>query len=138
MSFDKISRLLAIVLGSIGLVFTLLIFFGGESSLETNVSISIWISIAMFFIAIGLAIFSAVRGMIINPASLRGSAIGFGALTAIVAISYMISSGADFESYKNMSESGSRWVSTGLNATYIMTLLSVGAIVFSSLNRLRK
>ena len=138
MSFDKISRLLAIVLGSIGLVFTLLIFFGGESSLETNVSISIWISIAMFFIAIGLAIFSAVRGMIINPASLRGSAIGFGALAAIVAISYMISSGADFESYKNMSESGSRWVSTGLNATYIMTLLSVGAIVFSSLNGLRK
>lgn len=138
MSFDKISRLLAIVLGSIGLVFTLLIFFGGESSLETNVSISIWISIAMFFIAIGLAIFSAVRGMIINPASLRGSAIGFGALAAILAISYMISSGADFESYKNMSESGSRWVSTGLNATYIMTLLSVGAIVFSSLNRLRK
>ena len=119
-------------------MFTLLIFFGGESSLETNVSISIWISIAMFFIAIGLAIFSAVRGMIINPASLRGSAIGFGALAAIVAISYMISSGADFESYKNMSESGSRWVSTGLNATYIMTLLSVGAIVFSSLNRLRK
>lgn len=138
MSFDKISRLLAIVLGSVGLVFTLLIFFGGESSLETNVSISIWISIAMFFIAIGLAIFSAVRGMIINPASLRGSAIGFGALAAILAISYMISSGADFESYKNMSESGSRWVSTGLNATYIMTLLSVGAIVFSSLNRLRK
>ncbi|MSP66449.1 MAG: hypothetical protein EXR22_06945 [Flavobacteriaceae bacterium] len=138
MSFDKISRLLAIVLGSIGLVFTLLIFFGGESSLETNVSISIWISIAMFFIAIGLAIFSAVRGMIINPASLRGSAIGFGALAAILAISYMISSGADHESYKNMSESGSRWVSTGLNATYIMTLLSVGAIVFSSLNRLRK
>ena len=138
MSFDKISRLLAIVLGSIGLVFTLLIFFGGESSLETNVSISIWISIAMFFIAIGLAIFSAVRGMIINPASLRGSAIGFGALAAILAISYMISSGADFESYKNMSESGSRWVSTGLNATYIMTLLSVGAIVFSSLNGLRK
>jgi hypothetical protein len=138
MSFDKISRLLAIVLGSIGLVFTLLIFFGGESSLETNVSISIWISIAMFFIAIGLAIFSAVRGMIINPASLRGSAIGFGALAAILAISYMISSGADYESYKNMSESGSRWVSTGLNATYIMTFLSVGAIVFSSLNRLRK
>jgi hypothetical protein len=133
MSFDKISRLLAIVLGSIGLVFTLLIFFGGESSLETNVS-----SIAMFFIAIGLAIFSAVRGMIINPASLRGSAIGFGALAAILAISYMISSGADYESYKNMSESGSRWVSTGLNATYIMTFLSVGAIVFSSLNRLRK
>jgi len=49
MSFDKISRLLAIVLGGIGLVFTLLIFFGGEASLESNVGASIWISIAMFF-----------------------------------------------------------------------------------------
>ena len=47
MSFDKISRLLAIVLGGIGLVFTLLIFFGGESSLESNVTASIWISIGM-------------------------------------------------------------------------------------------
>ena len=138
MSFDKISRLLALVLGGIGLVFTLLIFFGGESSLETNVSASIWISIAMFLVAIALAVFSAVRGMVINPASLRGSLIGFGALAAILAVSYMISSGADYESYKNISESGSRWVSTGLNATYIMTLLSVGAILFSSLNRLRK
>lgn len=138
MSIAKISRLLAIILGGIGLVLTLLIFFGGEASLENNVSASIWVSIAMFFIAIALALFSAVRGMVINPASLRSSAIGFGALAGILALSYMISSGADYESYKNISESGSRWVSTGLNATYIMTLLSVGAILFSSLNRLRK
>ena len=138
MSFDKLSRLLAIALGGIGLVFTLLIFFGGDEALEGNVGASIWVSIGMFFLAIALAVFSAVRGMIINPASLKTSAIGFGGLAAILIISYAMSSGADYESYKNISESGSRWVSTGLNATYIMTLLSVGAILFSSLNRLRK
>ena len=138
MTFDKISRLLAIVLGGLGLVCTMLIFFGGESSTETNVGAAIWVTIAMFLVAIGLGLFSAVRWMMINPASLRGSLIGFGALAAILALSYMISSGADYESYKDISESGSRWVSTGLNVTYIMTLLSIGVVLFSSLIRLRK
>lgn len=138
MTFDKISRLLAIVLGGLGLLCTMLIFFGGESSTETNVGAAIWVTIAMFFVGIGLAIFSAIRGMIINPGSLRGSVIGFGALAAILALSYMISSGADYESYKDTTESGSRWVSTGLNVTYIMTLLSIGVVLFSSLIRLRK
>ncbi|MEN9833277.1 MAG: hypothetical protein RL753_431 [Bacteroidota bacterium] len=138
MSFDKLSRLLAIALGGIGLVFTLLIFFGGDEALEGNVGASIWVSIGMFFLAIALAVFSAVRGMIINPASLKTSAIGFGGLAAILIISYAMSSGADYESYKNISESGSRWVSTGLNATYIMSLLSVVAVLFSSVSRLRK
>ena len=138
MTFDKISRLLAIVLGGLGLVCTMLIFFGGESSTETNVGAAIWVTIAMFLVAIGLGLFSAVRGMMINTASLRGSLIGFGALAAILALSYMISSGADYESYKDISESGSRWVSTGLNVTYIMTLLSIGVVLFSSLIRLRK
>lgn len=138
MSFDKLSRLLAIALGGIGLVVTLLIFFGGDEALEGNVGASIWVSIGMFFLAIALAVFSAVRGMIINPASLKTSAIGFGGLAAILIISYAMSSGADYESYKNISESGSRWVSTGLNATYIMSLLSVVAVLFSSVSRLRK
>jgi len=48
--------------------------------------------------------------MLINPASLRSSAIGFGALAGILILSYAISSGSDYESYKNISESGSRWV----------------------------
>ncbi|MFM8565914.1 MAG: hypothetical protein ACKOBQ_07185 [Bacteroidota bacterium] len=138
MSFDKLSRLLAVVLGGIGLVFSLLIFFGGDDNLDFNIGASIWVSIAMFFVAIALAIFSAVRGMLINPASLRSSAIGFGALAGILIVSYAISSGSDYESYKNISESGSRWVSTGLNATYIMSLASIGAVLYSSLSRLRK
>jgi hypothetical protein len=138
MTFDKLSRLLAYALGGIGLVFTLLIFFGGDDALEGNVGASIWVSIGMFFLAIGLAVFSAVRGMIINPASLKGSAIGFGALVAVLLISYLMSSGSDYESYKNISESGSRWVSTGLNATYIMSLLSIVAVLLSSVSRLRK
>jgi hypothetical protein len=138
MKSDNLGRIFAVAFGGIGLVFSLLIFFGGESSLEFNVGASIWVSIAMFLVAIGLAIFSAVRGMVINPASLKGSLIGFGSLAAVLVLSYAISSGSDYESYKNISENGSRWVSTGLNATYIMSILSLGVILFSSFRSLRK
>jgi hypothetical protein len=46
-----------------------------------------------------------------------------------------VADGSDFAEYKSMTESGSKWVSTGLNAFYIMMVLSVGAVVFSLLYR---
>ena len=135
---NNLGSLLAYGLSAVGLVFSLLVLMGGEEQLDRNVSASIWITILMFFLAIAGAIFSSVRGLVINPASLRGTLVGLGSLVGILILSYLISSGSDFESYKNISETGSRWVSTGLNMTYIITLVAAGVVVFSSVNRLGK
>lgn len=135
---NSIGSILAYGLSAVGLIFSLLVLLAGEESLDANVGASIWVTISMFLVAIAVAILSSVRGLIINPASLRGAVIGVGSLLVIVLVSYLISSGSDYESYKNISESGSRWVSTGLNATYIFTLIAAGTVLYSTVHRLGK
>jgi hypothetical protein len=135
---NNLGSILAYGLSAVGLIFSLLVLLAGEESLDANVTASIWVTIVMFFIAIAVAVLSSVRGLLINPASLRGALVGVGSLLGIVLVSYLISSGSDYESYKNISESGSRWVSTGLNATYIITLIAAGTVLYSSVHRLGK
>jgi len=135
---NNLGSILAYGLSAVGLIFSLLVLLAGEESLDANVSASIWVTIAMFLVAIAVAVLSSVRGLLINPASLRGALVGVGSLLGIVLVSYLISSGSDYESYKNISESGSRWVSTGLNATYIITLIAAGTVLYSSFHRLGK
>ncbi|MEY4460472.1 hypothetical protein EBT31_13945 [bacterium] len=135
---NNLGSILAYGLSAVGLIFSLLVLLAGEESLDANVSASIWVTIAMFLVAIAVAVLSSVRGLLINPASLRGALVGVGSLLGIVLVSYLISSGSDYESYKNISESGSRWVSTGLNATYIITLIAAGTVLYSSVHRLGK
>lgn len=135
---NNLGSILAYGLSAVGLIFSLLVLLAGDESLDANVSASIWVTILMFFVAIAVAVLSSVRGLLINPASLRGAVVGVGSLLGIVLVSYLISSGSDYESYKNISESGSRWVSTGLNATYIITLIAAGTVLYSSVHRLGK
>ena len=135
---NNLGSILAYGLSAVGLIFSLLVLLAGEESLDANVSASIWVTILMFVVAIAVAVLSSVRGLLINPASLRGALVGVGSLLGIVLVSYLISSGSDYESYKNISESGSRWVSTGLNATYIITLIAAGTVLYSSVHRLGK
>ena len=135
---NNIGSIIAYGLSAVGLIFSLLVLLAGDESLDANVGASIWVTIVMFIVAIAVAVLSSVRGLLINPASLRGALVGVGSLVGIVLLCYLISSGSDYASYKNISESGSRWVSTGLNATYIITLIAAGTVLYSSLHRLGK
>jgi hypothetical protein len=88
-------------------------------------------------VAIVAAIGGAVRGILINPNGVRSTAMGVGFLVAILVVSYLLADGSDYMEYQKMkmTESGSRWVSTGLNALNIMIALSTLAVVFSALYR---
>lgn len=128
----------AILAGAAGLIPTILIFFGGADMVDGAAGAAILITEILVLAAVGLALFSAGLGMAINPAGIKSTGMGVGALAAILLVSYVISSGSDFETYKNTSEATSRWVSTGLNAFYIMFVVALGAVVYSSVARLRK
>ena len=75
---NNLGSILAYGLSAVGLIFSLLVLLAGEESLDANVSASIWVTIAMFLVAIAVAVLSSVRGLLINPASLRGALVGVG------------------------------------------------------------
>ena len=56
----------AILAGAVGLIPTMLIFFGGESMVDGAAGSAILITEILFIVTIGLALFSAGLGMAIN------------------------------------------------------------------------
>lgn len=125
----------AVLAGLAGAIPTLGIWFSGSNSM---VGSAVVITVILVIIAALLAVASSVNGMLINPASLRGAAVGLGSLLVIFVLSYVLADGSDFAMYDNVDESTTKWVSTGLNAFYICFILAVGAVLYSSLSRIRK
>jgi hypothetical protein len=104
-------------------------------ALDGYVGNSLLFTYIVVLVAAAAAVGSSVRGLLINPQGIRSAAVGVGALLVVFLLSYLVADGSDFAEYKSMTESGSKWVSTGLNAFYIMMVLSVGAVVFSLVYR---
>ena len=136
----KFATIVAAVVALVGMIPSLLILFTEGESMEKWVEISILITEAALFLSVLAAIGSAIKGLTVNPKGIRQVLIGMGLLVVLVGLTYAFASGADFEQYTKIrvTESGSRWISTGLNTTYIMMLASVGAVAFSIVYRLRK
>lgn len=88
------------------------------------------------------AVLSALAGSVISvmmkPESLRGSLIGIGAMLVVLALSYVLADGTVEPMYGDITESTSRWSGAGLYAFYILFVLAVLSIVYSSVSRLMK
>jgi hypothetical protein len=133
----KYGKWIAILLGVIGLIPSLVVFFVEGENLDKTVEFGLYMTYIISLVAIVAAIGGAVRGILINPNGVRSTAMGVGFLVAILVVSYLLADGSDYMEYQKMkmTESGSRWVSTGLNALNIMIALSTLAVVFSALYR---
>lgn len=133
----KYGKWIAIALGVIGLIPSIVVYFVEGKQLDTTVEYGLYLTYIISLVAIAAAIGGAVRGILINPNGVRSTVMGVGFLLAILVVSYLFADGSDYMEYQKMkmTESGSRWVSAGLNALNIMLALSTLAVVFSALYR---
>ena len=89
------------------------------------------------------AIVAALAGSVISamtkPDSIKGTAIGLGAMLVVIALSYVLADGTVEPMYgDDITETSSKWSGAGLYAFYILFVLAVIAIVYSSVSRLMK
>jgi len=119
------------------LIPSLVVYFVEGEQLDKTVEYGLYLTYIISLVAIAAAIGGAVRGILINPNGVRSTVMGVGFLLAILIVSYLFADGSDYMEYQKMkmTESGSRWVSAGLNALNIMLALSTLAVVFSALYR---
>jgi hypothetical protein len=125
---------LQIALMVLAVILWVVLLSGGEE----RVNPMIYLGYVAFFLAIGIAIFAFVNSMLNNPQALKGALLGLAGFAVIFLISYLMASGSDFESYKNATESTVRWVKTGLNAFYFITLITVLVVIYSGVARFLK
>jgi len=154
MGLHKIFKIVAAVLGIIGVVLAGIVWsLDGESLItelkvvDGNVgdmdvpgSISNIINIA--FVVLGiilvLVIFFVLKGLFTGNA--KNALIGIGAFLLVIGIAYVLSSGVEtpLKDGGVLSAGGSRLVETGIKAFYILAITAIGLMFFSGIKKLIK
>ena len=141
MGLHKILKIVAMILGVAGMIFwVLLVAKGDETVKSTGEGLDPLMYIAYITLAIVLlfVVIFVLKGVFAG--NLKKTLLSLGAFLAIVIVSYVMSSGSveglPLLEGEPISESGSKWVSTGLNTFYILAIGAIGAMVLSGLKKL--
>ena len=148
MNIQKITNIIAISLGVLGLVFLAFIISQGDDSIEMSamqgdygfVSAIIYLA----FTVLGIVVLSTVVFSLMNLFSdkdkLKKAGISIGSFLAVIILAFILSEGVEtpMQDGKVLSASGSRWVETGIRTFYLLTLIAVGIMIFNSVRKLIK
>ncbi len=96
------------------------------------------LTLVIFVIAIIATLIAVFSTLAKNPAGLKNAAIGIIAFIVVVGLGYALADGVDtpLKDGKMLSESGSKWVGTGLYAFYVLAAAAVGLMFLSGIKKL--
>jgi hypothetical protein len=127
---EKISSIILYVLLALGALVFLLGVVG--DSYEPM----IYVAYIFSLLAAGGALVSAGLGAAAKPESIKGAAMGIGAMLLILGISYVLADGTVLNYYpEGTTESATKLSGAGLYALYILTFLAVASVLYSGLAR---
>ena len=148
MNIQKITTIVALVLGVLGLVFQVTILSKGDDVIEmdglagnfSSVSPMITLALIIFAIVVLITVISSLAALASSGAKLKKALISIAAFALVVLISFVFSEGVEtpLKDGEVFSASGSRWVGTGLRTFYLLAVVAVGAMVFSGVKRFFK
>jgi hypothetical protein len=148
MNIQKITTIACASLGFLGLIFLFLIIGKGDDAIEMSAmqgdygSVSYIILLAQFIllIAVSISLFFSIKNLASDKQNLKKSMMGIGAFLFVILIAFLFSSGVEtpMKDGEVLSASGARWVETGIRTFYFLTVIAIGAMVFSSVKKLIK
>lgn|SRR5690606_22470267 len=150
MNLHKILKIVAAVLGLLGIIFLVRIISKGDEAIQSAavdgdtaiLDPMAWITYLIFGLTIALVIFFVIKNLFTNSSSLKGTLIGVGAFLLVLIISYAVSTGSDASNYLYngvaVTEGESKMVGAGLIAFYILIIGAAVATVFSGFKKLTK
>ncbi|MGB0974969.1 MAG: hypothetical protein ACPGU9_08280 [Flavobacteriaceae bacterium] len=136
MNLQKALTVAIAVISVIGLALWIMIIKGGDDS--SAIGMMLWLGKILVFGAGAIAIVLSLKNIASNPAKIKAAGISLVALLVIIGISYGLSSGQEVLSdtgEQMVSESGSKYVGTGLRVFYLMIIIALGAMVFTGVKK---
>ena len=141
MNFQKIVKIVAGLLGVLGVVFLFRIIAAGDEEIKMAASmgeygtVSPLISIAQLILVVSVAatvIFSLIT-LFGDTVKLKKALISVGFLVVVVGLAYALSTGVEtpLKDGEVLSASGARWVETGIRVFYSLAAIAIGAMAFS-------
>lgn len=140
----KILKIVVLILSVLGAVWLLRIISAGDEEIKGSADLQasliepmIYLAYAALAIILIFLIIFVVKNLITHPKQLKSALIGLGVFALIVAISWALASGVEtpLRDGEVLSASASRWVETGLYVFYILAIVAIAAMVFSSVKK---
>ena len=148
MNFQLIVKILSAILGLSGAICLFIVMGSGDETIKMNASqgdfsmVSPLISIAQItlFLTVAATLIFSLKALFANTEKLKKALIFVGIFVLIVGVAYVSSSGVEtpLKDGKFLSESGSRWVETGIRTFYILSIFAILSMAFSGVKRLIK
>lgn len=136
----KIIKIVAIVISVLSVIIFGLVIKNTDLGDGNNwVTTLIYISYFMLFACAVAALFYAFKNLVSNKHSLMTTLKIFGVGLILVIVSYLLSSGGEMTANDIVySSTVTRWTEAGIKLTYFLGLIAVGALVWSSFNKIKK
>lgn len=148
MNFQLIIKVLSGILGLSGAICLFVIMGSGDEVIKENatqgdfsvVSPLILIAQITFILTVAATLIFSLRALFANTEKLKKALIFIGIFIFIIGVAYISSNGVEtpLKDGNFLSESGSRWVETGIRTFYILSIIAVLSMVLSSVKRLIK
>ena len=148
MNFQLIIKVLSGILGLSGAICLFVIMGSGDEVIKENASqgdfslVSPLILIAQitFILTVAATLIFSLRALFANTEKLKKALIFIGIFIFFIGVAYISSNGVEtpLKDGDFLSESGSRWVETGIRTFYILSIIAVLCIILSSVKRLIK
>ena len=150
MNFQKITKIVEELLVLIATFALFGIMSQGDEAIEnayaageTIASVDTMIPVAyvIFVLVLVFVVFFVVKNLITNAKSIKNTLVGIGAFIAILIVSFVVSGGDPTKYYDNnvlVSDGTSQLVGAGLVTFYILVVVSLVAMAWSGINKIKK
>jgi len=148
MKVQNIIKIISAVIGLIAAFFLLRIISTGDEHIKMAASmgdfgaVSPLVELAriVLLITVAVTLLFTLRGLFSDFSKLKKAGISIGLFLLVVVLSYLLSEGVEtpLKDGEVLSESGSRWVGTGIRTFYILSIVAIGLMLFSGVSKILK
>lgn len=140
---NKIFNIIKIVFGVVGAILFIRILNAGDEAIEADASLQtsvlapfMWVSYIILGVTVLAVLFFAIKALFTG--NIKKTLLSLGGFILVIVISYAVSSGTETAMRDGdiLSANGSRWVSAGLVAFYILAALAVLTMFLSSVRKI--
>jgi len=140
---NKIFNIIKIVFGVVGAILFIRILNAGDEAIEADAALQssilapfMWVSYVILGVTVLSVLFFAIKALFTG--NIKKTLFSLGGFILVIVISYAVSSGTETALRDGgiLSANGSRWVSAGLVAFYILAALAVLAMFLSSVKKI--
>lgn len=139
MGLHKILKIVALILSIAGVVSLAMIVSDGDDVVKATgegLDGFLYIAYIMFALVLFFVIIFVLKGLVAGD--IKKTLITVGAFLVVVIISYVMADGVEtiMKDGKTLSESGSRWISTGINAFVLLGIIAIGSMIFGGVKKI--